>query len=191
MMRVFIISDTHDNMDAARRFVAIVKKEKPDMIIHCGDYISPFLIRALLEAETRIIGVWGNNDGDKQTILNIISGTEFSIMPQPREIKIGDMDVLIIHGWQSPEKTKRLVRGLARGGKYKMIIYGHTHKQEIAVLSGGEIRNISGRIEISIEDFDALIVNPGEACGWLTGRRTYLNMVIDDKVVVEPREIPE
>jgi len=190
-MRVLVVSDTHDNMYVVGKLIEIINREKPDMVIHCGDYISPFMIRTLAKIKVKIVGVWGNNDGDKQTILNIISGTDFSIVPQPREIQIANLSTLIIHGWQSPEKTKRLVRGLARSGEYKLVIYGHTHKQDITIVSNGEIEELPiEKFEIGAEEFDTLIINPGEACGWLTDKRTFFLLSVDNRIIVEPREIP-
>jgi putative phosphoesterase len=45
------------------------------------------------------------------------------------------------------------VDALAQSGVYDVIFYGHTH-------------------QIDIRKGETLVINPGEACGWTTGRET-------------------
>jgi len=44
---------------------------------------------------------------------------------------------------------------LAESGKFDVVVYGHTHNADIRKASSG-----------------CLIINPGEVCGWLTGKPT-------------------
>ncbi len=181
-----IISDTHDNMHIIKKLLSIASQIDPDMIIHCGDYISPFAVKAFKESNIRMIGVWGNNDGDKPTILRIIKESRIDISPQPLETKIGGIDILVVHGWGSIEKTKRLIYSLAKQGTYKIIIYGHIHSPDIKIAKGEKVEDIhklNKTFETKIDEFKTMILNPGEACGYVTGKSTYMLMEIDNQSI--------
>lgn len=186
-----IISDTHDNMPIIRKLLDVMRQIEPDIITHCGDFISPFVIRAFKESNIKMIGVWGNNDGDKPTILRIIKESEINIDPQPLEMRIGDLDMFVAHGWGTVEKTKKIIYSLAKQAPYKIVIYGHTHSPDISIIRGEKIENFSSQQELEIkpDEFKTMILNPGEACGYLTGESTYIVMEIDKKIKVSLKKI--
>ena len=188
-MRILIISDTHDNLQIVDKILEHAKNV--DEVIHCGDYISPFTIKRLLGIEKPIIGVWGNNDGDKLTILKIISGSKFTIEYPPREIEIGKFNCLIMHGWGPPKKTKKIVQSIAKGGDWKIVIYGHTHLPDISIIKkDGTIESYvklwNGKmiqLSLDLEQIQTLILNPGEASGWLYGKPSGMKLLIEDSKV--------
>jgi len=64
-MKVGIISDTHDNLDAIGEAVAIFNDEGIELLIHAGDFISPFTSQPFKKLKASQAGFFGNNDGDK------------------------------------------------------------------------------------------------------------------------------
>lgn len=40
-MLVGIITDTHDNLAGIQKAIQIFKEQKIEMLIHCGDWVSP------------------------------------------------------------------------------------------------------------------------------------------------------
>ena len=46
-MRVAIMSDSHDNIWNMRKAVEIVKGRQAGLLIHCGDFIAPFMLKEL------------------------------------------------------------------------------------------------------------------------------------------------
>ena len=64
-MIIAVMSDSHDNIWNLRNALDIVQKEKAEMIIHCGDFIAPFMLKELDQAGVPVHGVFGNNDGDR------------------------------------------------------------------------------------------------------------------------------
>ena len=183
-MKFLVISDTHDNLDVVKKVVNLSKEY--DFLIHCGDYVSPFTIRKLVNCG-KIYGVWGNNEGDKITIYKLISGTEFSIEFQPREIELMEKPCLLIHGWGNVEKTRKMVYSIAKGGDWKIVFYGHTHIPELVLIKDGSINVlirglecVGKTYEFNLEEFDTLILNPGESSGWLYGTRTAAEMYLDE-----------
>lgn len=69
-MKIGIISDTHDDIDNVQNAIKIFMEEKVDCIIHGGDFIFPGVIDEFKKLKdelplSRMIGVLGNNDGEK------------------------------------------------------------------------------------------------------------------------------
>ncbi|MEM4683020.1 MAG: YfcE family phosphodiesterase, partial [Ignisphaera sp.] len=74
---------------------------------------------------------------------------------------IENKQILLVHGYGSKDYTKNIVYSLASTGHYNIILYGHTH--EVDVLSRDSI----------------LVLNPGEVCGYITGRQSVAIIDID------------
>ncbi len=153
-MLIGVMSDTHDNVDAIKRAVKVLVSRNVDFLIHCGDYISPFTIKLYRELKCPFYGVYGNNDGDKYTLNQRFKELNAEVHGQPHLYVLGERKIFVIHGLRSPETTKSIVYALAEKGELDVIIYGHTHVFE-------EKRTRK-----------TLILNPGEVCGYLTGKKT-------------------
>ncbi|MCX6098927.1 MAG: YfcE family phosphodiesterase, partial [Candidatus Bipolaricaulota bacterium] len=63
-MRLGILSDSHDNLPALARIVERFNAENVDLVLHAGDFVSPFTAIPLSKLRARLVGVFGNNDGD-------------------------------------------------------------------------------------------------------------------------------
>ena len=145
-MKWGIISDTHDNLPLFRRAIDFFNKESVKMILHAGDFVSPFTARVFERFKGKFIGVFGNNDGDKFALREFYK----DIGEIYEDFFMGEIDkrkVLLIH-------KEKLVDFLAKSGEFDVLIYGHTHKKEIKRIG------------------KTLIINPGECSGWLTGEST-------------------
>ena len=111
-MKVLIVSDTHRKNE--NYFVA-VEREKPDMVIHCGDVEGSEY--ALTEsAGCPVYITLGNNDF-------------FSNLPRELDLDIGPYKVWVTHGHNyyvsmGSEHIRReaLIKGV------DIVIYGHTHR---------------------------------------------------------------
>ena len=65
-MKIGIISDTHDDIESVVRAINVFNNEKVDLVIHAGDYIFPGIVQQFTDLEgAKLIGVFGNNDGEK------------------------------------------------------------------------------------------------------------------------------
>jgi uncharacterized protein len=64
-MIIAVMSDSHDNIWNLRKALPIIKEKNAGMIIHCGDFVAPFMLKELNEADIPVHGVLGNNDGDQ------------------------------------------------------------------------------------------------------------------------------
>jgi putative phosphoesterase len=141
-----ILSDSHDNLDAVRQAVRFFRDSECRLIIHAGDFVAPFTARVLEGAGCPVKAVFGNCDGEKAGLKNALEpfGT---IQKAPLVFPYEGTNILVTH-------LNGLVESLAACREYGLIVFGHTHKAEIRT---------SG---------PTLIVNPGEAGGWVTGRST-------------------
>jgi len=147
-MKIGIISDTHDNLVSLKKAIQIFKQRKIEMLIHCGDWVSPFTLeffdREMKDFNIPIKSVVGNNPGDiKRTMMNNAK------MQNPIEwskttMLVFDLDgkkTIVYHG-----DDREMLSMLIDSQKYDIIVTGHTHA----------VRNETvGK---------TLVVNPGTTC---------------------------
>lgn len=160
-MKAGILSDSHDQKELAEGALSLFLEEGVGVVLHLGDVCVPETVIALCGSGVPLIGVYGNNDADKDG-LQSVSGGGFHPGPLIREID--GRKVLMAHAFDELQEE------IGEGGKFDLILFGHTH------------RPLTMRIG------RALILNPGEACGFLSGRPTCA--VVDlDTMVANIREI--
>ena len=146
-----VMSDTHDNLNMLGKLMDRVKGTTFDGVIHLGDLVSPFTLKYLVNKVKSPIVILGNNDGDKI----LLSRTYPNILDQPVELKIGNLHALLLHGFGSKDLTYKIVKALARGADYDIIMYGHTHEAKVEVIN------------------KTLVFNPGTVSGYLSDKCTY------------------
>ncbi|MFX1238782.1 MAG: metallophosphoesterase, partial [Promethearchaeota archaeon] len=150
-MKIAVISDTHDHRDNILKAVSLMNEKKVDALIHCGDYISPF-VKKWFDGLNDIIkknfyGVFGNNDGEK-ILLKRELGQICQLAEDGMEhvLEIGGKKIFASHF-----PRQETIEALAKSGKYDIILTGHTHN-----------------IVNETKENGVLVLNPGEACGYLT-----------------------
>jgi putative phosphoesterase len=147
-LKIGVISDTHDNLDAIKRAVAYFAKEA-ELIIHAGDVVAPFSAKIFKEAgNIPVYGVLGNNDGELLTIevFNKLGG---KVKRQFNSFTWDNRRIAVMHG-----EMLEVIEALILSKMYDIVISGHTHDPKIEKKDG------------------VLHVNPGENCGYLTGKST-------------------
>ncbi len=153
-MIVGIISDSHDNLSALHKALELFKRHEVSLLIHLGDISSPFTFRHLVEYPGRIIVVLGNNDGDRLLLKEIAIKAGATLRESISIISISNRKLLLMHGFGSKEQTLEIVNALASSQRFDAVLYGHTHEVDLRYLG------------------KTLILNPGEVCGYLSGRQT-------------------
>jgi putative phosphoesterase len=119
-------------------------------VLHAGDFVSPFVIPRLAALGCLCIGVFGNNDGDRVLLAatarkagNVeIAGSFTARLLEGRSIAL-------LHGHEADALEE-----IAASGIFAALVHGHTHRPSVTRRDG------------------TLVINPGEACGYLTGRGT-------------------
>jgi uncharacterized protein len=141
-MRIGIISDTHDNLPAIERAVKFFNTQKLSFVFHAGDFVAPFAIAPLAGLSCDWRGVFGNNDGEKDGLRRVSEGR---IAEGPLRVEIGGRKIVMCHDRTGLDLKKE---------KADIVVCGHTHKAQISRQGG------------------LVVINPGEACGWLSGIST-------------------
>lgn len=144
-MKVGIISDTHDNLPKVAAAASELKKIGVGYCLHCGDYIAPFTAAPLKRADAPFFGVFGNNDGEKEGLINAYASMG-KIVQQPGFITIEGVRFALFH---EPRKRWDDIDA-------DVVCFGHTHR---AVIETDQSRQI---------------INPGEIGGWVTGETTFV-----------------
>jgi putative phosphoesterase len=143
-MRVGVMADSHDRVPAIAEIVRQMQAAGVTMLIHAGDYCAPFSLRPIEEASMSLAGVFGKNDGDSQGLLaKATAGFGAELFESPHSFEVGGQRILVVH--DIGEVQPRSIEG------HSIVVHGCTHQQEM--------KNRG----------DTLILNPGEACGWVYG----------------------
>ena len=147
-MLIGIISDSHDNLPALEAAVKHLNREGVEHVLHAGDMVAPFAAVKLAKLEAKLTCVYGNNDGERALLSKRIADMKASIADFA-ELVLANRKIALYHG-----TIARLTEALIASGHYDLVVTGHTHKSEVHQLRS------------------CIAINPGELCGYLTGRRT-------------------
>jgi hypothetical protein len=158
-MLIGLISDTHDNQTNIKKVVDIFNKKDVDMVLHGGDHIAPFTLNWYEPLDAPMKGTGGNLDAEHVMLGEKYAerGWEFD-----REILTVDLEgrIALTHGIR-----EEFVVALAESGEYDVVVRGHTHERQ---------EEMHGR---------TLLVNPGEACGYITGRGSVALLEMPEKTL--------
>ena len=155
-MLIGVMSDTHDNLPKIKKAVEIFNRKKVSLVVHAGDYVSPFSLGLLDNLKCPYKGIFGNNDGEKA---GLIKKSHNRIKESPQEWEIDGKKVLVIHDLKSMSHA-------LKKRSFDIIIHGHTHIPEIR------------------RDGTCLRVNPGECCGWVKSKSSVA-LIDTEKMAAE------
>lgn len=129
------MSDTHDHLENIDTAIAEINKQKPDMLLHCGDLCAPFVIDRMAEFDGPVHIVFGNNEGDRFTIGNVSRGfPNITLHGEMGFLDTDDGEVAFTH---RPE----FARGMAYTGAYTAVFHGHTHRRNSEKIGGTHLIN--------------------------------------------------
>ncbi len=153
-MRVGLLADTHDRVPAIRELVTALSERAVTLLMHAGDYCAPFALDPIIESGIPLLGIFGRNDGDPEGLReHAATGMGTELYESPHSFDVGGRRILLVH--DLGEVHRRSVES------HEFVVHGFTHRAE------------------SVERGGALVVNPGEACGWLTGKCTAAVLDLD------------
>ncbi len=154
-MLIGIISDSHDDRVALQKAVAVFNEHQVSYILHGGDIVSPFSAKIFQEVKSaKLIAVFGNNDGEKLFLKGTIEKGGGEIHEYCYKGTIANRRIFMTH-------TPHYIEEVVLSQTYDLVIYGHTHKQDI---------RWEGK---------TLIINPGESTNWLTGQGHVVILNLD------------
>ena len=148
-MLVGIIADSHDNLPKIEAAVARLNDLGVELVLHAGDYCSPFAALRFQGLKSKMIGVFGNNDAEKELLKEKFESLGHEVRSRFLSLEIDNVRIGLLHG-----DEQNLLEDLTRSQSYDLIISGHTHS--LSKLQKGR----------------TVCLNPGEICGYLSGRAT-------------------
>ncbi|HOX54141.1 MAG: metallophosphoesterase [Candidatus Omnitrophica bacterium] len=150
-MKIGLISDTHDNLEKIKKAVKLFNSKKVELVLHAGDFVAPFTINYLDRLNCQYLGVFGNNDGEKQGLTKKSGG---KIKEGPIELALGNLKIALVHD----------INTLA-SGDFDIVVFGHSHKKELKkegktlFVNPGECGGwLTGKSTVAILDTDKLSV---------------------------------
>lgn len=141
-----LLSDSHDNMVMIRRAVGLFNDLGCDLVIHAGDFVAPFAAAELRNLKCRVKAVFGNCDGEKAGLSRTFEGLG-EIREAPLIFTHAGLRFLVTH-LDGP------LTGYRATIPCDVAVFGHTHRA------------------LSEHRDGILVINPGEAGGWLYGKST-------------------
>jgi putative phosphoesterase len=129
-MRIGVISDTHDQIERIKKAVALFTGENVDLVVHCGDIVSPFTLQFYRGLKCPMKALFGNNTGDLLRHLAYrkefeLENIEFITVPF-MAIPMGGRTIGIYHG-DVPEITEALIHSKM----FDCVFSGHSHIAKI------------------------------------------------------------
>lgn len=157
-MLIGLMSDTHDNLPQIEKAVKYFNNAKVGLVLHAGDFCSPFTIDKIKALNCKFIAVFGNNDGDHEFLKRRFDETtNCEVHERFALVEFDGHKIGLLHG-DEPELLFALI-----GGQYfEVIVHGHSHN-----------RGIEKRGK-------TVLINPGEVCGYLTGKSTIATFNTDN-----------
>ncbi len=149
-MKIAILSDSHDQINHLRAAVTESNKAGARILIHCGDLISPFMLKELAAFSGAVHLIYGNNVGDQHLISSSCSVKYPTITHHGvfGAVEAGGLKIAFTH-------YPQMARGLAGQGSFDVVCCGHNHTFGVEEVG------------------DSLLVNPGELLGG-EGRPTFI-----------------
>lgn len=126
----------------------IFNKQKVDLVLHLGDWVSPFMLRFCEYSDAKIISIFGNNERNKNRYLTKTKLLDVGIkfIGINAELELDGKKFYICHG-----KSKDEINSAISSGKYDVVLSGHNHLANIEKTK------------------NTIHINPGSTCGIKNG----------------------
>lgn len=141
-MKIAVLSDIHDNIYNLRKVLTELKNKNIEKLILLGDSNSPFIVKEICDTlKLPIIFVWGNNDGDKVIITQILQSHHQKTVVSSQcflSIEVEGRKLFLTH---FPE----LANLAFKSKEFDAVMYGHNHlkyyeeKENLILLNPGEL----------------------------------------------------
>lgn len=132
--QIGILSDTHEDVRMIRKAVAIFNERKPQLVIHCGDIISPPVLELFRGLPMKF--VYGNNDGERSGLRKKCEELGFSPIDDTLTFSFAGKSFFVNHGTRSST-----IQEAAALQQYDYVLHGHTHQQRDELVGKTRIVN--------------------------------------------------
>ena len=157
-MRLGLLADTHDRLPAIDALVREMLSRGVGLVLHAGDFCAPFALQPMLQHNVAMAGVFGRNDGDHEgRKAYAAAGFGIELFESPHSMEVSGKNILLVH--DIADVNARSI------DQHSIVVHGFSHREEMKTRG------------------DTLIVNPGEACGWLHGVPSAAILDLDTRKV--------
>ena len=128
-MNIGIISDTHDDLPNLKKAVRTFNERKASYVVHAGDYVFPGVVKEFKNFKGKLIGVLGNNDGEKIGLLKNFEEIGGHLFGEFGDLELDALRIAIYHG-----TNNKLTESIIASQIYDLVICGHSHlKRDIKI----------------------------------------------------------
>jgi len=142
-MRIGVVSDTHNNLRNVARIVEIFNQSDVERVVHTGDITRASTLEALSGLHMPLMGVFGNNDVERDSLLGAAKRFGMKLVDPPLRIELHGHSISVVH--DPLDISEALTR------ESSLLLHGHNHRHI------HEHRN------------GCLVFNPGECAGIMAG----------------------
>ena len=140
LMKICIVSDSHDHRDHLAAAVADAKRLGAQAVIHCGDLVAPSTLHAVIPLGLPIHLVHGNNTGDLFHLSKLAHKPENRVhyYGQDGAFTLAGVRIFLVH-------YPHYAKAMALTGDYDLVCNGHEHRaviERIRNIKGGETRRV-------------------------------------------------
>ncbi len=113
-MLVGLISDTHDNVTMIKEAIRKLNDLDVTLVLHAGDYISPFTAKPYAELKAKMIGVYGNNCAEREKLREVYGAVGKELVGNFAEVDAGGKKIALLHGHDEALLKSLITRRLRR-----------------------------------------------------------------------------
>jgi hypothetical protein len=150
-MRIAVLADIHENYHNLLRALDLMTELEVTSILCLGDLMNAGIAQVLADAQIPVFSIWGNNDGDKTTVLGVAhdSGSNLTMGVQTYAfVEVDGRKVFLTH-------YADLAQPMAKTQEFDAVFFGHEHRPSLEQVG------------------NCLVVNPGEISAHKTGTATF------------------
>jgi putative phosphoesterase len=140
---VGVVSDTHDQLANVARIVEVLNAARVERVVHTGDITQAKTLHALARLDAPLVGVFGNNDLERESLEAACDELDFRFRDPPLELVWHARRIVVAHD------PLELEPGALDGAD--VLLHGHDHRHANECKGG------------------RLVFNPGECAGHLKG----------------------
>lgn len=158
-MLIGLISDTHDHIQNAKEAAAHFREKGVKMVLHAGDFCSPFMVPIFEEFDLH--AVFGNNDGDTYRLMQKMDEIGGQFYDQFFNYEFdGGLKLAMYHGTH-----QQITDALIASGHYDIVVSGHTHQvveenhNGVLHINPGSANGFHHQATVGIFDTDTKMLN--------------------------------
>ena len=142
-MRIYVVSDTHNNLKTCRPIVEIFNESSVACVIHTGYITQAKTLDVFADLTMPLMGVFGNNDQEREALESAIEQYGFEFREPPWVLTLAGRSICLVHDpLEFPSSEQHC---------FDLRLHGHTHRFCEDRVAG------------------QLTFNPGECAGMMLG----------------------